>query len=111
MWISTTASKPKRRSTGCCSPLKRNSTGATTASPANTTKTEIPAMTQTTSPVKIGILGVGGRMGQMIVQEILSGAQDGAVLSAAVDHESSWAIGQDIGAAMGLGPCGVSVTA
>lgn len=68
-------------------------------------------MTATTSSVNIGILGAGGRMGQMLVQEILSGRHEGAVLSSACDRDDSWALGQDIGSALGLGPSGVTVTA
>lgn len=59
--------------------------------------------------IKIGILGAAGRMGQMIAREILSKQHD-AVLTAAVDHKQSWALGKDIGGILGLDPYGVTVT-
>ena len=45
---------------------------------------------------KIGVLGAGGRMGAMIIKEILSG-QYGAELGAAVEREGSPLVGQDAG--------------
>ena len=45
---------------------------------------------------KIGVLGAGGRMGMMIIKEILSG-QYGAELGAAVEHAGSAKIGSDAG--------------
>jgi 4-hydroxy-tetrahydrodipicolinate reductase len=47
--------------------------------------------------MKIGILGANGRMGQMLVREILSGAHDGAILGAAVEHAKSEALALEIG--------------
>jgi 4-hydroxy-tetrahydrodipicolinate reductase len=61
-------------------------------------------------PTAIGILGAAGRMGQMIAREIL-GRSSEARLSACVDHAKSWALGKDIGDILGLGPCGIKVTA
>jgi 4-hydroxy-tetrahydrodipicolinate reductase len=45
---------------------------------------------------KIGVLGAGGRMGEMIIREILSG-QYAAELGAAVEHAGSAKIGSDAG--------------
>jgi 4-hydroxy-tetrahydrodipicolinate reductase len=46
--------------------------------------------------IKIGVLGAGGRMGTMIIREILSGHY-GAELGAAVEREGSAKIGSDAG--------------
>lgn len=49
-----------------------------------------------TGAMKIGVLGAGGRMGTMIIREILSGSY-GAELGAAVEREGSAKIGSDAG--------------
>ncbi len=54
-----------------------------------------------TDPLHIVIPGCSGRMGQMLVREVL--ATDGAVLHAATERPGHDWIGQDVGAAMGLG--------
>ena len=46
--------------------------------------------------MKIGILGAGGRMGQMVIQEILSGQYKGAELAAAIEREGSPLLGTKI---------------
>jgi 4-hydroxy-tetrahydrodipicolinate reductase len=57
--------------------------------------------------VRVGIVGVAGRMGQALVREIQATA--GLVLAVAVDHESSPWIGLDAGKLAGLEPLGVTV--
>ena len=54
--------------------------------------------------VKLGVVGCVGRMGQMLVREVLH--TKGAVLAAAGDRAQSPAIGLDIGTAIGLPPLG-----
>lgn len=46
---------------------------------------------------KIGVLGAGGRMGTLIVREIVSGAYTGATLGAAVVRDGNAKIGTDAG--------------
>jgi len=59
--------------------------------------------------LKIAILGAAGRMGQMLLREVLSKQYD-ATLAAAVDHPQSWANGKDTGGIIGIDPSGVTVT-
>lgn len=59
--------------------------------------------------MKIGILGAAGRMGQMLLREVLS-RQYPLTLAAAVDHPKSWANGKDTGGIIGADPSGVAVT-
>ena len=58
--------------------------------------------------MKIGIVGVSGRMGQMLVRHI--GETAGCVLAGATERPGSDAIGKDAGALAGLGEAGVIVT-
>jgi 4-hydroxy-tetrahydrodipicolinate reductase len=58
---------------------------------------------------KIAILGAGGRMGRALIQALAE--TDAAVLCAAVEHEGSDLIGQDVGLLSGTGAAGVLVTA
>lgn len=59
--------------------------------------------------MKIGILGAGGRMGQMIARELL--ASNDLTLTAAVDHAQSPHLGKDIATLAGLEkPCGIAIT-
>jgi len=62
-------------------------------------------MTQTTG---IAITGVSGRMGQMLVREVL--AHDQMHLAGAIERTGHDWIGQDLGAAMGGAALGVIVT-
>ncbi len=57
---------------------------------------------------KIAILGAGGRMGRALVQALAE--TDAAVLCAAVEHDGSDLIGQDVGLLSGTGAAGVPVT-
>lgn len=60
--------------------------------------------------MKIGILGAGGRMGQMIAKEILNSGHD-IILTAAIDGPNSPFVGKDIALLAGLDrPCGVEIT-
>jgi 4-hydroxy-tetrahydrodipicolinate reductase len=59
--------------------------------------------------VRVGIVGVAGRMGHALVREIHSTA--GLTLAAALDHASSPGIGVDAGRLAGLEPIGVVVGA
>ena len=58
-------------------------------------------------PLKIGILGVGGRMGQMLVQQSLATADTHLV--GGTERAKSPNVGRDIGLACGLEPVGVSI--
>lgn len=60
---------------------------------------------------KVCILGGAGRMGLMIVREILGGLHPDARLAAAVDHAGSPALGKDVGTLLGLDAAGITVTA
>lgn len=59
--------------------------------------------------VRVGIVGVAGRMGAQLVQAL--GGVAGAQLSAAVDRPGSQAQGRDAGELAGLGTTGVKVSA
>lgn len=59
-----------------------------------------------TNPVKIGILGAGGRMGRILIQAV---HQAGQTLSAAVERPESSLIGADAGELAGVGTLGVKV--
>jgi len=61
------------------------------------------------SAIRIGIVGVAGRMGRMLVEEV--GATAGAVLAAALERPGHEAVGQDAGALAGLKPLGVKIGA
>lgn len=56
----------------------------------------------------IVIVGASGRMGQMLIKTVLE--SDKAALVGAVEREGHGWVGQDIGAAMGGQPVGVTVT-
>lgn len=57
--------------------------------------------------VRVGIVGVAGRMGQALVREIQSTA--GLILAAAVDHASCPWVGLDAGKLAGIDSLGVNV--
>ncbi len=62
-------------------------------------------MSQTTG---IAITGVSGRMGQMLVREVL--AHEKMHLAGAIERSGHDWIGQDLGTVMGVAPSGVTVT-
>jgi 4-hydroxy-tetrahydrodipicolinate reductase len=57
--------------------------------------------------VRIAVTGAAGRMGKMLIEAIH--ANDGAQLTAAIEHPSSSLIGADAGEVAGLGKCGVAI--
>lgn len=57
--------------------------------------------------LKIGVVGCGGRMGQMLVREIAATA--GCVLAGGTEAPGSAALGRDIGELAGLGPVQLKV--
>jgi len=57
--------------------------------------------------LKVGIVGVGGRMGQMLVRQVT--ATDGCRVAGATEREGSPLLGKDAGAIAGVGDLGVSV--
>lgn len=57
--------------------------------------------------VKIGIVGCAGRMGRMLIQEVL--AAEGCVLAGGTEREGGDAVGRDLGDLVGAGPLGVLV--
>lgn len=59
--------------------------------------------------MKIGIVGGGGRMGQMLIRQVAR--TEGATLAGVTDRDGSPVLGQDAGLLAGLGPLGVAVTA
>lgn len=60
------------------------------------------------SPMRLIVVGAGGRMGQALIRTI-SESPD-AVLVGAVERSGSVALGRDAGELAGLGPLGVAVT-
>jgi 4-hydroxy-tetrahydrodipicolinate reductase len=56
--------------------------------------------------MKIGIVGCGGRMGQMLVREVLD---SGADLAGGTERVGSDAVGRDIGTLVGRGEIGLAV--
>ncbi|MDX2143658.1 MAG: 4-hydroxy-tetrahydrodipicolinate reductase [Rhodospirillaceae bacterium] len=62
----------------------------------------------TSSPLKIGIVGCAGRMGRMLIQEIL--ATPGCMLAGGTEPAGP-AVGSDLGLLVGPKPVGVSVMA
>jgi 4-hydroxy-tetrahydrodipicolinate reductase len=56
---------------------------------------------------KIGIVGCAGRMGQMLVAEVLAG--DGLVLAGGTERAGSASVGRDLGDVMGRGALGLTV--
>lgn len=61
-----------------------------------------------TEPMKLVVVGAGGRMGQTLVRIINAG--EATALHAAVERPGSPHVGKDIGELAGLGPIGVIVT-
>jgi len=57
--------------------------------------------------LKIGIVGVGGRMGQMLVRQVT--ATEGCRVAGATEREGSPLLGKDAGDIAGVGSLGVSV--
>jgi len=57
--------------------------------------------------MKIGVIGAAGRMGRMLIAEVLG--HDGASLVGAVEGPGNEAIGRDAGLLAGLGDAGVAV--
>ena len=57
--------------------------------------------------MKVGIVGCSGRMGQMLVREVL--ATPGCTLAGGTDRAGSPALGRDIGTLAGLEPLGLVV--
>lgn len=58
-------------------------------------------------PVKIAVMGAAGRMGRMLVAEVMS--RQGCVLSGATDMENSPHLGEDAGLLAGCGEAGVKL--
>jgi 4-hydroxy-tetrahydrodipicolinate reductase len=58
---------------------------------------------------KIGIVGCAGRMGRMLVAEVLAG--EGLVLSGGTERLGSDAVGRDLGEVLGRGRLGITVGA
>jgi 4-hydroxy-tetrahydrodipicolinate reductase len=56
---------------------------------------------------KIGIVGCAGRMGQMLVAEVLAG--EGLSLSGGTERPGSDAVGRDLGEVLGRGVLGVTI--
>jgi 4-hydroxy-tetrahydrodipicolinate reductase len=61
------------------------------------------------NPMKLVVVGAGGRMGQTLIRVIQE--TDGAILHAAIEREGSPFIGKDAGELAGAGTLGVAVTA
>ncbi|QJE74681.1 4-hydroxy-tetrahydrodipicolinate reductase [Aerophototrophica crusticola] len=58
--------------------------------------------------MRVGIVGCGGRMGQMLLREVL--ATPGATLSGGTERPGSPSLGRDLGTLVGADPLGVAVT-
>lgn len=58
--------------------------------------------------MRIGIVGGGGRMGQMLIREVL--ATEGASLSGATERPGAATIGRDLGTLVGADPLGIAIT-
>ena len=58
--------------------------------------------------MKIGITGCAGRMGQMLVRQVL--ATDGCVLVGGTEGPGHTSLGQDVAQIAGLDACGLAVT-
>lgn len=56
---------------------------------------------------KIGIVGCAGRMGQILIREVLD--TEGAELAGGVERPESPAVGHDLGALIGQSACGLTV--
>jgi 4-hydroxy-tetrahydrodipicolinate reductase len=57
--------------------------------------------------MRIGIVGGGGRMGQMLIRQVLD--TDGASLSGATERPGSAAVGRDLGTLIGSDPLGLAI--
>lgn len=57
--------------------------------------------------MRIGIIGCGGRMGQMLVRTVL--ASEGCTLAGGVEREGAPVLGQDLGVVAGVKPLGLTV--
>ncbi len=57
--------------------------------------------------MRIGVVGADGRMGRMVLRQILS--TDGVALAGAADRPGSPAVGQDAGHLAGVAPAGITV--
>ena len=57
--------------------------------------------------MKIGIVGCAGRMGRMVVSEVLAGA--GCTLAGGTEQPGSAALGSDVAALAGGEPAGIGV--
>jgi 4-hydroxy-tetrahydrodipicolinate reductase len=58
--------------------------------------------------MKVAVTGAAGRMGRELIRAVH--ANDACVLSGALEHEGSLALGQDVGLLAGLGKLGVLIT-
>ena len=58
--------------------------------------------------IKVGIVGCGGRMGQMLLKMLISAP--GVMVVGGTERRGSPALGQDLGALAGAEPLGISVT-
>jgi 4-hydroxy-tetrahydrodipicolinate reductase len=56
---------------------------------------------------RVGVLGCAGRMGQLLVREVV--AAEGMVLAGGTATPGHEALGQDVAAVAGLAPCGIAV--
>jgi len=65
-------------------------------------------------PVRVGIYGAFGRMGQILIRSLLSGLdserEPKLMLTAAVEVTNHAHLGRDIGPSCGLGPVGIDLT-
>ncbi len=63
---------------------------------------------QPATPMKLAVVGAGGRMGQTLIRIIHD--TPGVILAGAVERPGSPHIGRDAGELAGIGPLGVSIT-
>jgi 4-hydroxy-tetrahydrodipicolinate reductase len=59
-------------------------------------------------PMRLAVLGAGGRMGRMLIHAIHAAPE--VMLAAALERDGSPLLGQDAGVLAGLGPLGVPIT-
>ena len=60
-----------------------------------------------TAPIRIGVIGAGGRMGRMLIEAVQD--NDQTTLSAAIERHGSSLIGADAGEVVGIGAINVSI--
>ncbi len=60
--------------------------------------------------MKIGVVGCGGRMGRVVIQQVVAAKGAGALLSAACDRPGFAGVGQDAGTLAGLEPLGLLIS-